>query len=60
MEGSNVDELNARLQSLEKRVYGERGQSSKPVKVLRFWDGKNIKRWFVLELVVVGELHVRG
>ncbi|KAF4087922.1 hypothetical protein AMELA_G00077240 [Ameiurus melas] len=32
MEESNIDELNARLQTLEKRVYGERGQSNKPVK----------------------------
>ncbi|MCI4374031.1 hypothetical protein PGIGA_G00001240 [Pangasianodon gigas] len=32
MEGSDIDELNARLQSLEKRVYGDRGRSNKPVK----------------------------
>ncbi|KAF5905732.1 dual specificity protein kinase TTK, partial [Clarias magur] len=32
MEGSGADELDNRLQALEKRVYGERGQSSKPVK----------------------------
>lgn len=34
MEGRNIDELNARLQTLEKRVYGERGQNNKPVKVM--------------------------
>ncbi|TTA40556.1 Dual specificity protein kinase Ttk [Bagarius yarrelli] len=33
MEGSRVDELNSRLQALEKRVYGEHGNSNdKPVK----------------------------
>ncbi|KAK3551986.1 hypothetical protein QTP70_031630 [Hemibagrus guttatus] len=32
MEGSNIDELTTRLQELEKRVYGERGQNNKPFK----------------------------
>ncbi len=37
MEGiNNVDDLDARLQLLEKRVYGERGgKLNKPVKVIR-------------------------
>ncbi|KAL0173255.1 hypothetical protein M9458_033566, partial [Cirrhinus mrigala] len=37
MEGkNNVDDLDARLQVLEKRVYGERGgKTNKPVKVIR-------------------------
>lgn len=38
MEESNVDELNSRLQALEKRVYGERGQTNKPVKVMWLWE----------------------
>lgn len=38
MEGSNIDELNTRLQVLENRVYGEHGRNNKPVKVIGLWE----------------------
>jgi len=50
MEGkNNLDDLDARLQVLEKRVHGERGgKNNKPVKVIR--GGKNNKPVKVIRL----------